>query len=100
MLSTNLVCCLVFSVKDVHDYFRAVVRLNEKSERALELTTTALSYNAANYTVWYVGGFSNPTIAEFIVLKVGRNASSMLDWLCSSAPGTIVDRFCSFYRKT
>ncbi|CAG9766907.1 unnamed protein product [Ceutorhynchus assimilis] len=38
--------------QDCFDYFRAIVHKKEYSERALELTQTAASYNAANFTVW------------------------------------------------
>jgi len=38
---------------EVMGYFRAVMHANEKSERALALTTEVIRMNPANYTAWY-----------------------------------------------
>jgi len=41
------------NVEAAMDLFRAMFRLNERSERALLLTNEVIGYNAANYTAWY-----------------------------------------------
>ena len=43
--------------KDVHDYFRVVLKSEEKSKRILQLTEDSL----ANYTVWRCSRLSMPT---------------------------------------
>ncbi len=48
----NVLNIFSFSVKDIFNYFRAIVLKNEISERAFQLTSDALELNPANYTVW------------------------------------------------
>ncbi len=43
----------VFLDVDVMDYLRGIMRVNELSARALNLTSDAISMNPSNYTIWY-----------------------------------------------
>ncbi len=62
-------CSLSFhhiAVVDAMDYFRAVVKSGEVSQRTLDLTEDVLNLNPANYTVWCGGDapharLSNPS---------------------------------------
>ncbi|KAG1462877.1 hypothetical protein G6F56_005419 [Rhizopus delemar] len=63
--------------KDAMDYFRAVIRTNEQSERVLLLTQDIIDMNPAHYTVW------NYRQNVLFALKVDLNAE--LDFIDSIA---------------
>lgn len=49
------VCSIAYSPEFIqaYDYLRALLKADERSERALNLTTLCLQLNPANYTVWH-----------------------------------------------
>lgn len=68
-----LTICSLFSVREIFDYFRAILARQEKSPRALELTTDALRLNPANYTVWQY--------RRDILRELGSDLNEELDYI-------------------
>ncbi|KAG0174538.1 1,3-beta-D-glucan synthase [Apophysomyces sp. BC1015] len=63
--------------KDTMDYFRALIRCNEKSARALELTADIIEMNPAHYTVW---GYR-----QDVLFSLGADLHKELDFIDSIA---------------
>lgn len=51
----NAVCSITYpdGFDEAMNYFRAILDLNEHSERALDLTGVCIQFNPANYTTWW-----------------------------------------------
>lgn len=49
------VCSIAYAPEfiEAYDYLRALLRIDERSQRALDLTTLCLKLNPSNYTVWH-----------------------------------------------
>eukprot|EP00762_Andalucia_godoyi_P000077 ANDGO_02294.mRNA.1 Protein farnesyltransferase/geranylgeranyltransferase type-1 subunit alpha len=61
--------------KDVMDYMRAIIRSEEVSLRAFNLTTDAVRLNPANYTVW--------TFRRRIIFQLGLDLSAEMKFTAS-----------------
>ena len=49
------VCSIAYAPEfvEAHDYLRAFLKADERSQRALDVTTVCVKANPANYTVWH-----------------------------------------------
>lgn len=72
---TNDICRIAYTetFKEVFGYFRAILKSDEKSERALELTKDAALLNPANYTVWYY--------RRLILFELNKDLAEELDFI-------------------
>lgn len=62
------------------DYFRALLKSGEVSERALELTSAVIDLNSANYTAW--------SFRRKILFALEKNLEEELVWVADIAGGT------------
>ena len=49
------ICAIHYSkdYEEVNDYFRAILKKQEVSERAYHLTTEVITFSEGNYTAWF-----------------------------------------------
>ena len=79
-LNSVLNTFLLLTVSDLMDLFRGVMAVDERSERALQLTEEVIDENPANYTAWYY----RRKILESIGADLGKELNFM----------DTVDSFC------
>lgn len=59
------------------DYFRAIVKSGELSDRALRLTTEAIGQNSANYSAWHY--------RRQCLFALGSDLAAELEWVAALA---------------
>jgi protein farnesyltransferase/geranylgeranyltransferase type-1 subunit alpha len=62
---------------DAMNYFRAIIKADERSERALKLTQHVVELNAANYTAWH--------FRRVCIEALGKNVADELAYVTSMA---------------
>jgi len=82
------------------DYLRALMKINEHSERALELTAVCLRYNPANYTTWWyrrqcLSVLSSNSLQQTSVNDADNDNSKTVDIDLNQKRGDI--RGCVYY---
>lgn len=60
------------------DYFRAMCRAQEKSERALDLTKIVIELSPSHYTVWYGTAATRHNITYAVVRAYQRQIENNL----------------------